>query len=782
MGLSNKVAGIEPEPQGSAQGTWGGTEVNKSMARCTNPTFRFCERVMHSAVSVRLGIFATAFLSFAVSATVFAQSTSEPRIGPWGHNVSKCTNFSNAATAAEDCRKLDGGTWAGTIPWRCDDPAHPRPWRLEALIEPKVSDREGGQPTHFTGWLNPGEQTGCTGAWSGGVGTTMGIESTNLGLVEVGDAAVTDYMARRDRTVACPQGYSWDDTTCILPAGELTLHKNNDFCPASPNGSNPVHSNTGKKLQQERDYVGTGPFPLRFTRYYSSGQRGYFGDTHIRFGSLGTNWRHTYSREIILVDADGARTATAVRPNGNEYFFNEDAQGNWTGDPDVSDRLEALVDAGGIVGWRYHTAADEVEEYDVSGRLILITSREGFTQTLSYDLTLAEGGDDLPDTLDTVTGSFGERSLRFSYGGDGKISQMTLMPGGEVYRFEYDTRLLTKVFYPDDNDNPADPLSYEDNPFRQYAYNESAYVTGNPAPASLTGIFDESGTRHASWWYSDDRVVRSQLAPDDLVDVNRVDFLYHSDGTRTITDAIGTARLYDFEIRHGVAKIGSITGGPCETCGSSVQSVTYDANGYKDTVTDFNGNVTDYDYNVRGLEVQRIEAAGTPSQRTIQTDWHADFRVPVERRTLDVGGALVTTTTMTYNARGQLLTSTQTDPVTAATRSTTTAYCEQADVEAPGSTCPLLGLLKSVDGPRADVSDVTTYAYYPDTDETGCDSGGACRHRGDLWKVTNALGHTTEFTRYDRAGRVVQMTDANGVVTDLEYHARGWLTASKVRG
>ncbi|MDH5823500.1 hypothetical protein QFW77_10935, partial [Luteimonas sp. RD2P54] len=75
------------------------------------------------------------------------------------------------------------------------------------------------------------------------------------------------------------------------------------------------------------------------------------------------------------------------------------------------------------------------------------------------------------------------------------------------------------------------------------------------------------------------------------------------------------------------------------------------------------------------------------------------------------------------------------------------------------------------------------WSYY-ETDHPDCAEGvGACHYRkGDLWKVTNALGQVTETLRYDGAGRPLSIKDANGVVTDMEYHPRGWLTARKVRG
>jgi YD repeat-containing protein len=46
----------------------------------------------------------------------------------------------------------------------------------------------------------------------------------------------------------------------------------------------------------------------------------------------------------------------------------------------------------------------------------------------------------------------------------------------------------------------------------------------------------------------------------------------------------------------------------------------------------------------------------------------------------------------------------------------------------------------------------------------------------DLAGITNAAGHVTQYTQYDRAGRVRQMVDAKGVVTDISYTPRGWVS------
>ncbi|WP_167772985.1 LamG-like jellyroll fold domain-containing protein [Ramlibacter humi] len=51
---------------------------------------------------------------------------------------------------------------------------------------------------------------------------------------------------------------------------------------------------------------------------------------------------------------------------------------------------------------------------------------------------------------------------------------------------------------------------------------------------------------------------------------------------------------------------------------------------------------------------------------------------------------------------------------------------------------------------------------------------------GDLQSVTNAAGHTTQFTKYDRAGRVRQTVDPRGLVSDIEYTPRGSVSSVTV--
>src|SRR6185369_17768883 len=62
---------------------------------------------------------------------------------------------------------------------------------------------------------------------------------------------------------------------------------------------------------------------------------------------------------------------------------------------------------------------------------------------------------------------------------------------------------------------------------------------------------------------------------------------------------------------------------------------------------------------------------------------------------------------------------------------------------------------------------------FPSTGATMASTGHTL---GDLQTLTNAAGQVTQFNLYDPAGRVRQMTDPKGVVTDITYTPRGWVS------
>lgn len=544
--------------------------------------------------------------------------------------------------------------------------------------------------------------------------------------------------------------------------GQCGIPKCDGDCPTDGgNGSNPIASATGNKRQRELDYIGGGVFPLEFVRYYNSHR---VPDNQTL--PIGVGWTHSYAARVVpMLDGSTITRIRAYRPNGAIQTFTLIGS-NWVPDSDVPEQLTATVSGGALVSASYVRADDTSEVYDEFGRLTTVTSPEGFIQTLSY-----ASGSGTSSQVQRVTDPHG-RWLDFSYSA-GALTSLTDSAGTTV-GFTHSGGNLISATYPDEGFGVVT---------RTYHYNEAGQTGGISQPHVLTGITDENGNRYVSWGYdADRRAVLSVQGPYATGTADRVTFQFNAGGTSTITDSLGKARTYNFDVSHRAARLSSLDA-PCDGCANAAASRTYDANGYPASETDFDGNVTSYTYSSRGLETERIEAVTDTAgnRRTIQTDWHSTLSRPIERRVYDATNDLIALETFTHNSRGQVLSHTQTDPVTLVDRAVSTAYCEPASVGT--GTCPLVGLRTSFDGPRADVSDITAYAYYQ-TDHSGCASSPiSCQFRkGDLHKVTNALGQETEFLRYDATGRPISVTDPNGVVSDYEYHPRGWLMAVKIRG
>lgn len=75
------------------------------------------------------------------------------------------------------------------------------------------------------------------------------------------------------------------------------------------------------------------------------------------------------------------------------------------------------------------------------------------------------------------------------------------------------------------------------------------------------------------------------------------------------------------------------------------------------------------------------------------------------------------------------------------------------------------GRITSMDGPRADVQDITTFTY---------------DQQGNLLSQTNALGHDVNYNLYDSNARVLSVTDANNVTTEFVYTLRGQIAQTSI--
>lgn len=556
-------------------------------------------------------------------------------------------------------------------------------------------------------------------------------------------------VGTKRRDVVCPPG-----AVSLFGANNTWLdcfNEHDKTCPIN----NPVMPGDGMHIKTEVDFQAP-TSPLRFVRTYAPAN----GSTpratsNNRSIMVGRYWFFNYGIRVDKVVSSAYVTAIATREDGARVYF--DTNGNPLQKPDGEYlRYEELADGSLVL-----TNGADREFYFPDGKLDRIEYASGQFVQLTYDYASRK--------IDATDQN--GRTLSIYYW-RAQVVDRIVMPDGTTTTYGYDSvsRTLKKVAF-------ADGASR--------TFNTTFSGTGS------FDVYDELGVHYSAHHYTHQtlgaRIKRSFLAPGlsgGAIGRQVYTYTQGSNGASSlaVTGPLGQAVTRNYQTKGNTKKLVSQTQ-LCATCGGSTASKTYDANGYVDVETDFKGSTTDYTIDSAGRELSRIEAANdtTGQKRTIETDWHATLKLPLERRTRDATGLLKARMVWTYNARGQVLTMSAVDTLTGAQRTQSYAYCEVSDVLA--NMCPLVGLLLSADGPLAGTVDRSTYHYYAADDASCATTPTTCPHRkGDLWKVTNALGQTMETLRYDGAGRTLSVKDPNGVVTDQEYHPRGWRTATKVRG
>lgn len=338
-------------------------------------------------------------------------------------------------------------------------------------------------------------------------------------------------------------------------------------CPSSLTG-NPINFATGYKIQLENDYSVSNSHsalnPLEFSKSYRSADGA---------------WRHGYSSWLSFEE----NLITLVHHNGNLSYFEKEGA-SYKGKPPETGKLTRLSNR-----WSYHASNNQVLEFDSDGRLIALI-KSGIALNITYLNTVA-----------TVTDGFGN-TLTFTE--DVKKQPLTVTADNVNISYIYnDYKQLTSMTknYPNHTEN------------KQYLYQD-------PNDSRLlTGIIDERGVRYATWTYDEQgRAISGEHA----AGAEKVLVSYNSDGSSTVTNALGKQTHYQFELIQNIKRIKSITGFPSTNCPDSNSSFTYDTRGLLTTKTDNNGNITTYLYNDRGLETSRTEASGTSQARTTTTEWH----------------------------------------------------------------------------------------------------------------------------------------------------------------
>ncbi|MEN5355185.1 RHS repeat-associated core domain-containing protein [Stenotrophomonas sepilia] len=562
---------------------------------------------------------------------------------------------------------------------------------------------------------------------------------------------------RRARTALCPNrpSLTWNEALqmCSLVQQDephmspMLSYTSGPLPPQQCPVGNPCDPTTGDKSQPEPD----------FNLGWVSFQRHYHSLTSTAGGALGTGWTHSHNLRLTAGVDDSTFPPSSelkvglIGADGGQIAFQK-----------VGASYEAMDGSGDRAvqqgtNWQLSRAGERIY-FDADGLMQRRDFEDGTSLTYAHD---SRG------RLLSITHSTGRRvDVQYLAPGDDSLISALVIAGQPVVSYAY---------------SPAGELitaTYADGASRTYHYEDARF------PGYLTGVTAEDNQRYS--WYGYDtqgRVTCSRHSGDCSqadVGIDGVRLEYTPAGTTIVTDALGKQSTYALTAS-GTSGLPRKVNGITESNGSITRAYLPEGTDFRrrlQSVTDRRGVVTNYAYAEASDAVAgavsvttTTEAAGTPDQRISETRVAMDSNRLVQQT---VGNREIR---IARNARLQPTTITVRDRVTGDTRITTQTYCE-----AEGPECPLVGLLRSVDGPRSDVADVSTYAYYT-ADDAGCATSGACSYRkGDLRSVTNALGQTVETLAYDAFGRPLSVKDANGVVTDYTYHARGWPTSVTVRG
>lgn len=515
-----------------------------------------------------------------------------------------------------------------------------------------------------------------------------------------------------------PTKYNLSGMKCIVNfAEDDRMAGEPEMCDA-----NPVNVATGKKFERVVDWAHTKSPLLSVTRTYSNNK-----------------WHFNFDREIagtfINSESDGIA--------GPVIYNYKRKDGKWLRQSDGFSFTEgfSISPAYGFAAsypeeriYEVSLPDGSVERFDVNVRILDIANRSGDVVTYTWDvpnyhLSITSNRGDIVNIQYSLiqVDSFPEPYTV-------RVYDQINVNGSSIY-YEYnDQGLITSVIYPD-------------NSTVQYKYTDGR----------LTKAIDENNNA-STWTYNGEGLVATSVKAGGIdshtfsyTNFNSTDY----QGTVSVTDSLGRVTNYKYRRIGGVRKIIEVTGDASLNCPEYSRSSSYDSStAALSEQLDWKGNKTSYIRDEKLRETSRTEAVGTEVERTIATTY-ADTYNNISSVEYPRSKSI-----MTYNDNGALIQQQIIDTETNESR--TTIFTRDSDSK-----------LLSVDGPRTDVSDVTSYTYHDCTSAARCDR---------VASITNSLGHIVSVPDYNSDGLPIRIVDANLVETVLSYDLRQRLTAVTVDG
>lgn len=599
-----------------------------------------------------------------------------------------------------------------------------------------LSQHEAGQ-AHLRGLIAKNPNLSCTryfyGAYSNtpAPGTFIDAKVVN-GQVTYGCVGPTlpDQPYYTDTLVAMGQTcYSnSSDERCHQPYnGSNEKNVGAVKCDGQIRCGDPIDPGTGNEFLSEVDYQAPPGSRLSLVRYYNSSNYAAAGE------HFSQRWRHSF--EYRLIKQGGA--VKLQRPDGSVKTFG----GSYGVDADENGVLDEIIDATGIqTGWTYDDLTDQVETYDLLGKLTRIDYRSGGYLTFQYNADLR---------VVSVTDQYG-RSLNFTYAAKTIYSVQT--PAGVIY-YTVNSTGITGVNYPDQS-------------IRSYVYGETSNDATSNTRGNLTGIVDGKRNRYATIRYDNHgRAYSSELAGG----VDKVVVAY-SPGAATVTDVGGNTRSFTFNTvqKYQKATAGVLT---CASGGCATQQTTaaYDDRGNQTSFVGADGLKTCMSYDLgRNLLVTKAEGLSASAScgsvdgaaRVTNIEWHPSLRLPVRVAEPNL------ITVLTRDDNGHVLSMVQT-PTQDGTGAQGFNATPAAIGRATTMTYNAMGNVLSIDGPRAGDIDKTVFEY-GDT--------------GYLTRITEPGGYVTSSMGHDASGNLTYAVLPSGATLTQGYDFRGNLLGRWVDG
>jgi len=482
---------------------------------------------------------------------------------------------------------------------------------------------------------------------------------------------------------------------------------------------------------------------------------------------IGYGWTHNLNQHLDILM--GGNTVRFIDEQGTSQYFIKYKNGS--SDTSYSPARSWITSTLVKNPDNTYTLSNGGRQYnfDSSGRLTSISDSYSNQITLSYD-----GNGNLVNVVDTIG-----RQLTFQYNSSKRLIGIT-GPSGTLVSYEYSSSgLLTKAIYPD-----GTSITYQ--------YNDP-YDNMN-----LTKIIDQNGHSYNYTYDNFDRVIKVERdnsndkitfsgyntiepdayfyppeAPNIEVPIQKTS-VYNSRGYLTRYRYITRGPGAEFA-GNGLPLMYEVLGRGCSGCSEGDQRYIWDNNGnmirHINIDNDMNRETRFGNYNSRGNPGTVRKAYGTADQQNITYTYHPKLNAPLTiTKSSILNSGQNKTTIFDYDDDYDSIANE--DPKYRISRLIERGFTKDGS----GNTVSFEyittynynsnGQLISIDGPRTDINDITTFTYYPDNPSYGY-------NRSQLESRTDAAGNTYTYSNYDVYGNPGQITDPNNVITSYTYDLKG---------